>query len=214
MLTVHLSTPTLSIAQPDTGTAGIRSNSSTEKQSRRTPVTVKLILDFDGVLQAEYAADEWPDTVTALVPFVGDDGLPDPGWLIHWSPNVIEELDALRSLYDLSLFYLTTWLRPGNAHESFLYTVGGLTGGTRLQMPRVTVDRYGRSRWKIDEVHRVNSEIAGPLIWVDDWEVPLFGQEVTEAEVGFPSLTIGPDTGIGLTRAHLDQIRAFCESLE
>jgi hypothetical protein len=176
-------------------------------------VTVKLILDFDGVLQAEYAADEWPDATTAMVPFVNDDGIPDSGWLIHWSPTVIRELDTLCSQYDLSLFYLTTWLQPGDALESFLNTVGGLSRGTRLQMPRVTVDRYGHSRWKIDEVHRVNSEIAGPLIWVDDWEVPLFGREVTEAELGFPSLTIAPVTWVGLTRAHLDQIREFCKAL-
>jgi hypothetical protein len=176
-------------------------------------VTVKLVLDFDGVLQARFADDEWPDTRTELVAFVDDDGVPDPGYLIRWSPTLIRELDALRSEYDLSLYYLTTWLRPGNALECFLDTIGGLTGGTRLQMPAWAQARFRPSRWKIDEVQRLNTEVAGPVIWVDDLEVPYFGHEVAESALGFPSLTIGPSTALGLTREHLDQIREFCENL-
>jgi hypothetical protein len=176
-------------------------------------VTVKLVLDFDGVLQADFADDEWPDTLTELVTFVDDDGRPDPGYLIRWSPTLIRELDALRSEYDLSLYYLTTWLRPGNALECFLDTTGGLTGGTRLRMPAWAQARYRPSRWKIDEVHRLNTEVAGPVIWVDDLEVPNFGHEVAESALGFPSLTIGPRTALGLTTEHLDQIREFCENL-
>jgi hypothetical protein len=176
-------------------------------------VTVKLILDFDGVLQADYADDEWPDTRTELVSFVDDDGDPDPGYLIRWSPTLIRELDALRSEYGLSLYYLTTWLRPGNALECFLDTIGGLTGGTRLRMPARDKDHYRSERWKIDEVHRINTEIAGPVIWADDLEVRVFGHEVAESELGFPSLTLGPHTAFGLTPEHLGQIRTFCESL-
>jgi hypothetical protein len=174
---------------------------------------VKFILDFDGVVQARFADAEWPDTVTAMVPFVDDHGVDEPGYMIQWSPTVIRELDALRSEYDLALYYLTTWLRPGNALECFLDMIGGLTGGTRLQIPARPEHLYPRSRWKINEVHRLNMRVPGPVIWVDDLEVPNFGDEVTERELGFPSLTISPHTSTGLTAHHLEQIRAFCEKL-
>lgn len=61
----------------------------------------------------------------------------------------------------------------------------------------------------MDEVIRIVDADPRPFIWVDDDEVPAYRKEIEGRYPALPNLLIAPVYDIGLTPAHLDQMRAF-----
>ena len=57
-----------------------------------------------------------------------------------------------------------------------------------------------------------HADNPGPFIWGDDDEVPVHGETVAEA-VSEPVLLLAPTSALGLTPAHLEQVRAFLAGL-
>ena len=157
----------------------------------------RLYLDVDGVVNAWHADRSWGDMSE------GDAGPSGGGvFTIKWSPTMIEELKAL----DLEIVWLTTWRDYAEP------LIGGLTGvgvGSRHIDPLDGYTTFPSIMWKTRALIQDQIDNPMPFVWADD-EINLRQINVAK-EHGSLALVI--DENRGITPEHIQQIKAFLDSL-
>jgi len=165
-------------------------NSSNPPQKRNKPV---LLVDIDGVISLfGFASDERPDGTWHAV-----DGTP------HFlSATAAEHLHELAECFDP--VWCSGWEERASEHLPALLGVPDL--------PHLSFDRNpgtGRAHWKLEAI---DGHVGDrPLAWVDD----AFNDACHEwaAARTAPTLLVHTDPTVGLTAAHVEQLRAWAGSV-
>lgn len=125
---------------------------------------------------------------------------------VRVSPRLFEDLAGL----PVDVRMLTTWLELGSV-DSFLEQTGCpvLPGRQNLAIPTRDSDGMLPSDWKYVELVALLRADPRPVIWVDDDEVPVWGDQLRAQFPDIPMLLIAPRYEFGLTREHVEQMRAF-----
>ncbi len=166
-----------------------------------------IYLDVDGVINAissgaprptTHWMGQWRKETIAHFP-------------IHWSQELIEELNAIAALPDVSVKWLTSW--EGAAHE--LAASVGLVGGHEWEViPGVEDDNP--ATWDWWKLAKIREDIAATrpdkVVWIDD-DISSDPKTVTWLmSPGVDILPICPQTLHGLTRKHIRQIHEFLDT--
>lgn len=192
-----------------------------------------LFLDIDGVLQAPSMKYGYERTavIRERIPmaevhprmrprkFSGE----APDWLarrrgtpthvafntpVRTSPKLSEDIAVL----DVDVLMLTTWLEHDSVDAFFVQSAGPAFPYSKLRFPgRDHADPLGAlpERWKVDEVIRTLDADPRPFIWADDDEVPMWREEMADRYPDLPMLLIAPESNLGITSAHMDEMREF-----
>lgn len=195
--------------------------------------TPHLVLDVDGVLQApslKYGHEQtrvitethptaqvhpalWPrrwhgygagrrrrDTITFRTP-------------VRTSPDLLAGLAGLPA----HPVMLTSWLEDGSVR---FFLDQATRDGTRWFPDATLLPHPGRDTdgslpytWKLDALNTFLTGNPAPFIWADDDQVPEFRDTVDRTWPHLRHLLVGPDPDLGLTRAHVRQMRDFLDGL-
>lgn len=155
-----------------------------------------LLIDVDGVLNPVMSG-----AAAKRGGFVARHAYGPAGWRykVHLSPEHGRWLVAMADVCDLA--WATTW--EHTADREF---------GPVLRMPPLPVVTFDFARApgsKVPGILRFTA--ARPFIWIDD-DVTDLDRDLL-ADSGTHHLVLEPDPHVGLTRAHLDQARAWTADL-
>lgn len=156
-------------------------------------VVPRLLLDVDGVLNpvCERPPDTWPDYGVREV----------DGWHVTCSAAMAARLSAIAGRTEA--VWLTTW------GDRAVPLGRGIGLAIDAVAPRGPESPLGW--WKLDAAQAMWAGDARPFVWIDD-DVPFdaAARRWTEplAEAG-QCLVVAPDTQVGLTPAHLDEVEEF-----
>lgn len=172
-----------------------------------------LFLDVDGVLNALDGLNrgDWPDFKKHKV------HLPIPGYsewrkfTVRVSPKMCQALAEL----PVDIRWATTWEDQANATLRELtgfpkHPVACRVGETEQTMQGlVVVEKH----WKWLDIQVQLEADPRPLVWIDDEDIPWNAAADLRLR-GIPHLFIKPVSEIGITRAHVDEVRTFLEELD
>jgi hypothetical protein len=173
-----------------------------------------LFLDVDGVINAMDGLNrgDWPDFHKTRVRTVTLRGLRAGRYPVRISQSMCGELASL----PVDVHWATTWEDDANI------ALGYLTGLPRFPVACTYVDDDPRRAaahdaaiagpWKWLDIQVLVDRDPRPVIWLDDEDIPFEAGQWFE-ERAIPHLLIRPDENVGLTRAHISEIRAFLTSL-
>jgi hypothetical protein len=169
---------------------------SSDTNSQQIPKKPVLFIDVDGVLSLwGFASDRRP-----AGEFVNVDGI------LHFlSAEAAEHLPALSSSFEL--VWCTGWEERANDH---------LPARLRLPapLPFLTFARNpGRkhAHWKLDAIEAYAG--ARALAWIDDAHDDACRAWAARRAQASPTLLVGTDPAVGLTRAHAGELRAWAASV-
>lgn len=150
---------------------------------------VTLFMDVDGCLNAR-SPFGWGARRTAVVTDTAGDRI-----RITWAPRLVEQLAAL----DVDLVFVTTWLEDATG---VLADAIGWGSHARVLRPPAGLT-WPSIGWKADAVAADQMVNPSPFIWVDD--------ELSDRHRNLwpDAMLISPFDHIGLTPAHLEQMREF-----
>jgi len=161
-----------------------------------------LLLDIDGVINASNRAffSTEGDTHSDVVKYTvfADDGR---DYLFWASPTLIAELCDLHESGTVEIAWLTTWQYQANRH------VAPALGLPHFPVAADNRLRFSDYHWKRRAAVEA-LQLGRPIIWIDDDEIS--GDSRAEyRDSGVPHLLLSPDSTLGLTRAHMADIREF-----
>lgn len=189
-----------------------------------------LILDIDGVLQAPHISFGHKQKRTieqdvpteevhpTLIPKRIGDARPYRKPFVRFrtpvqvSPCLFEELSAL----PVQVVMLTSWLencsdvpflQQATPHKEWF------PDALHLQFPGRASDGTLDWAWKWDLLQELLAGAPRPFIWVDDDEIPKYGQLTDETYSELSHLLIGPHKDIGITREDVAKMRTFLAEL-
>ena len=154
---------------------------------------VTLFLDVDGVLSPiggpSSAWDDW-------------EAAHHRGYHLLLSRAMAERIAAL----PVRIVWLTTWRELANTH--ICPWLGWKTHD--VVDPGYDADA---ERWKAEAVRAHIESDGGPFVWIDDM-LDFMTPQVAGVLANHRHLLIAPDSYVGLTRHHLDEVEAFLLGLE
>lgn len=172
--------------------------------------TIAVIVDVDGVVSPVGGPSDWGDDVHAGSAFGG----------VHVSPALCARLDQLAALPGVECWWLTSWTAamrremdpfPGSSWP-VVADPEAFTGDYETRSHPLFA---GRSWWKWEalRVWLPQQRTLAGLVWCEDHlrrpdETWLF-RDVVRQQLearGIPSLLLGPETQVGLTPRHMNQI--------
>lgn len=187
-----------------------------------------LVLDIDGVLQApsmRYGFEQqrvivethrtadvhpslWPrnwhgygadrrrkDRITFRTP-------------VRVSPMLLADLSEL----PVQIVMLTTWLENESSRAFLAQATPDhewFPGAIHLEFPGRDADGMLDHAWKLALLRELLANDPRPFVWIDDDEVPLWGDAVDRDYPHLSHRMIAPSSDVGLTRDHLNSIRSF-----
>jgi hypothetical protein len=150
-------------------------------------IQFKLLLDFDGVLNASKAG--WSRApVTRYVRYNYE------FVKVRWEPQVIEKLVVLNSHPAVEVLWATTWVGNTDQLEDLLRLPA-----LRSAAPR-SMEWDDKGRAAVDFVRQ-----GYKVIWVDDEAIPGYGPTYDEL-VAHDALLVRPRSSRGLRPEHFDEI--------
>ncbi|WIB65442.1 HAD domain-containing protein [Curtobacterium sp. MCBD17_040] len=171
-----------------------------------------LYLDVDDCLAADYAGRVWSgETVKLTVTQKLGGGF---GMVRHttFSYALLDALNQVVQDFGVELVWHSSWCEDLLVARKLVPKFRGvLTGGRVTPYPCGEDGELGL--WKRDALLRDQASDERPFVWVDDTEVPEYGDEVRTLTTPTPSLLIAPVPGLGLTPAHVELMREFYASL-
>ncbi|SEB44006.1 hypothetical protein SAMN04489806_0626 [Paramicrobacterium humi] len=176
----------------------------------RTTNPTRLYLDVDGAINADEPPFSSVKSTRVQIDYGGGmmSRLP-----LTWAPEVVDQLDALRTEFALELVWLSTWNEMHASMTRLAPALGGLFGGRAIMdADAVSMDR-GRGWWKAQSIILDQEASPAPFVWIDDEAVMAHGSLVAEATAGTPSLRLTTVYEHGIERLHLAQMRSFLEGL-
>lgn len=171
----------------------------------------RLYLDVDGVINADEPA--FPDVKSTRVQIEYGGGMVARPH-VTWAPQVVEELDRLRSDFGLELVWLSTWNEMHASMTQLAPTLDGLYDGRAIMDVESRMTDVGEGWWKAQSIALDQEASAAPFIWIDDEAVTAHGQIVADATDGTPSLTLSTIPERGIEKRHLERMREFLEKLQ
>jgi hypothetical protein len=168
---------------------------------------VSIYLDVDGVINAfQYSstlADRWPWKKPPRYERIN-------GFLITWSEELVDRLNALCKRPGVSIHWLTTWQRDAAEVLSPAIGLDGEWWPVPTEVDRLRMVDASSAWWKFDYV-RTLDPATGPLVWVDD-ELA-FDRDSTLWAKRYPEdvLLIAPVAHKGITPAMMDAIESFID---
>lgn len=167
----------------------------------------RLYLDVDGTVSAGFAENAWGEQREFRI---GAEFAGSFGWSkITFAPALVVALDAIVSEFGVEIVWLTTHSENRDVIRKIVPKLGGLRGGRVL--PYVSYEE--NFHWKRDALLVDLDRVPAPFIWADDSDVPGYRRDVLKATQGLPSLLLAPESNLGLTVRHLNQMRDFLTSL-
>lgn len=131
---------------------------------------------------------------------------------VRVSRALLEDLDSLA----LDVLMLTTWLEHDSVDSFFRQGPVPNFSYRTLQFPgRDVTDPLGAipAQWKVQQLRATMQIEPRPFIWIDDVEVPFWGEVIDEEFPEIPHLLIAPQEDIGLIRDDVEDIRDFLSAL-
>ncbi len=184
---------------------------------------VDLLLDVDGVLNAfGYNHNEttdalvWPEYPKTyrhvFTPDAGGTaiGAYAPAFHITYFPSLMERLNALTALPQVTPYWLTTWLDEAPTRLAARIGLDGqewpVLGGEAYNAPRKMSDY---SWWKLPAAREQFENSENRMVWVDDdlWDAA--AREWAEAQDPSHLLLIQPMADLGITPKQMLQIEEF-----
>jgi hypothetical protein len=169
-----------------------------------TPPVPVLLLDVDGVVNCfpiwSGAEKKQPENVWG-----GEfETFEAKGYTICFAPKAVGALLEIHTAGLAEIRWLTTWAHHAN---ELLCKEFGFPEFEVVAGP----DYESRGWWKWPHAVRVREEV-GAIIWADD-DLGSDRDALSWARMTSNVLPIIPDSHTGLTPAHFDEIRDFCESV-
>lgn len=159
-----------------------------------------LLLDVDGVLNPcpfdKNRSSDWAFEKTFR------STLASGGFNLNLSWEMGQALLGL----GCEIVWLTTWILDwDHANEN----IGRAFGWAEKKVPEVTREQF----WKILEVKRILAEPGPKVVWIDDDALNFLELFEDGADLDPHSrlLVVCPDSSVGLTKAHLQEIKEFLD---
>lgn len=168
-------------------------------------MTPYLFLDVDGVLNAGKRRLEggWTDWRRIKIRDVPRGDVAS-GVLDDFVLRLSKTMCAALATLPVEIHWATTWEHLANER---LYWHTGLNDYPVACRRRL---REGHG-WKWEDIRLMLEADPRPVIWLDDECIPEEAGDWCEAN-GIPYLFIAPDEEVGLTRAHVDQIKEWLDA--
>lgn len=164
----------------------------------------RLYLDVDECLNANNPDPDWGEVARGDV-FINHGGGYRSKFKFVWAPALVVALDALRTEFDVELVWLSSWCEDLLVTRKLAPMFNGLRDGRVLNYR----DGVGSGLWKPESLLADQRGDKMPFIWVDDFEVPAYGDMVAEQTPNTPSLLLAPYVDVGLTPADTAAMRTF-----
>ncbi len=155
-----------------------------------------LILDVDGVVSPVHGHTAWGDDQVAGSLF-------GP---VYVSPSMCARLEAVASRPGVSSWWLTSWdQQTRDSMDPFV--------GRSWPALATATTAAGEGWWKWDAVQAWldQGNVSRRLVWCDDHLSPPARRDTIRQRLhdrGVDTLLIAPDTSVGLTPQHLEEIEA------
>lgn len=168
-------------------------------------MTVRLYLDIDGVLNAPLAASKWKD----ILKFKAN------VFPMTVALDLVRELERLITTYNVELVWLTTWNQDNDVETYVLPFLKdhGLQSGRILGTPggHTYSGWVNGDDWKIKALIADQKESPSDFIWIDDVEVPLYGNSLLLPDPK-ATLAIAPNENYGISPGAVKEIEMFLQN--
>lgn len=165
-------------------------------------MTTIIYLDVDGVLNA----------VSKKSPSLSSTGWdvwetrPVNGWPILWAPELIDALNELAARDDVTFKWLTTWTHDA---AKVLSPAIGINGQEWEVLDGEQHGWRGPDWWKLQAIQKdVLESMPDQFIWIDD-DISAEHSAIEWVAGRDNGYAISPFTIHGLTREHVDEIKAL-----
>jgi HAD domain in Swiss Army Knife RNA repair proteins len=170
-------------------------------------MTVRLYLDFDGVLNADKPV--FNDTAKLDFKTRVGNGL-SKTVVVRYSPTVVAELNRMVATHSVEVVALSTW----NENLAILRVMEKLGATFNMRVLDAVLDRGATTdrAWTAWKPAALLADLKGdsvPFVWVDDEAIRFHGANVSTATVGVPSLFVEPREYWGLTPRLLKDMETF-----
>jgi len=168
----------------------------------------RIYIDVDGVLNAFHPRSKSPEEIAEASGWSSWKSKRVNGYVITWSEELVDELNALAARDDIEFVWLTTWRDEARTQISPALLLDGHNWRFLTDGGEATGALWGKPNgpwWKLEVVREdVIRDPVDNIVWIDD-DLPLYPEALEWAsERGV--VAVAPSQFYGLTREDLDDI--------